>query len=216
MRQVFTSAFALLLIGCPAPGDSDSDIEVDCNSGRTVPLQSVQVPDWPEGTREAVTTLTDLDGRWTAKACGTDILVSIRTASDPASSVELIDVPLQSGHSCGCTIDPDNPKDGDLHPLGYSTLDISVTDYPNPGFREEGSGNVAGLKAALFNSEQGLVLRACKTLFIPPILNLDQTDVDFVFRKTTSGVSGHVRIFGPDGVAEDSCDLTNWVRVGDN
>lgn len=211
---------SMVLLGAVAckgtPTETDSG--VNCNTEQTQPLTEVPVQEWPAGLEDAITALTSLDGRYTATACGdTDVNVSIRTPSnaETATLVDVITVPLQPGHDCGCTIDTVEPKDGDLTAIAYSTMDIFVEEYPREGFREENAGNVSGIPVTLFTSSGGLVVRGCTTELVPPILQLPWTDNDIVFRSGTAGISMNVRLFG-EGISDDACTLTNFTRVGDN
>lgn len=196
---------------------TETDPVVDCSTEGTALLSSVPVPEWPAGLEAAIDELNSLDGRWTAMACDTPINVSIRTPppTNTGALVEVVTTDLFPGNTCGCTIDPSNPKDGDLDIIARTEIDVSVQNYPNEGFREESAGNVSGLPVALYAGADGMLIRGCTTELVPPILGLPWTDTDFIFRSGSSGITASVRLWG-ENTGDDTCALTNWVRVGDN
>ncbi|MEZ4321048.1 MAG: hypothetical protein R3F61_26450 [Myxococcota bacterium] len=204
----------LVLGACKGNDDTDTDV-VDCEAYTTKTLGSIAVTDWPAGMAEAQTAYTALDGRWTAEACGETIGVTITTIPDVAN-IEVIDQGLPAGNPCGCTHDPSNANDGDLSLIAVTTLNLGVENYPHPAFSEENAGNVPNVPVSLFNDSSGnLRVRACINHLVPPVLRLDLTDNLITIRNGDNGVSGNVELTG-EGVAPESCTLTNWVRLGDN
>ena len=211
MRALFL--IPLVLLACKGGKDDDTD-PVDCNAETTAPLSSIAVPDWPSGMAEAVQAYEGLSGIWTASACGTEVRVTITTLPDSGSGVEVVQTGLPAGHPCGCTHDPNNPDDGNLTVIGYSSIDVGVQDYPHEGFREENAGNGPDVTVALFNGASGLRVRACATHLVPPILGLDVTDTLLTITNGDNGMGGNVELTG-SGVPSDSCALTGWNRVAD-
>ena len=217
MRTTPTRAVlaALVTVGLMACNGSDGDSDtaaLDCDSVGTVPLGTVAVPDWPAGMAEAQQAYQDLDGSWTADACGTRIGVQFTTIPDVAN-IQLVQDGLPPGNTCGCTSDPDNPDDGVLNIIGYTTINISVSDYPEPEFREENAGNVPAVPVALFDGGDGIRARACTNHLVPPILMSDWTDTLLAITTGDAGPAGVVQIVGDD-VQPKVCDLTDWQQVG--
>lgn len=201
----------LALVACKGgKDDSDTDV-IDCDAYTDTPLSNIAVPDWPAGLAEAVQAYEALEGTWTADACGTQITVVMRPIAD-SGDISVVEQGLPANAQCGCTHDPANPVDGAIGPIAYTTLDLSVANYPHEGFREENAGNVPGLPIAFFN-DPDLRVRGCVNHLVPPVLLLDYTDNLITLRTGDSGVSGNVSLTG-DGVAPETCTLTNWVRTG--
>lgn len=207
---------ALGAAACKGGEPTDTPPDVDCVADETTQtLQQVAAPDWPEGLQDRIDAYRELDGRWTADACGETINVAIRTIQVLDTDLDLVTSPLPEGNICGCTLDPDEPKDGDLTVMARTTMDIFFQDYPEEGFREESAGNLANVPVAFFGGGTDMLMRACTTAIVPPILLLDYRDTEVAFRVDASGPSATVTLVGPD-VADASCDVTGWVRVGDN
>jgi hypothetical protein len=209
---VVTAALLAPLSACKSDGDDSDTDTLDCDAIDTVPLGTVAVSEWPAGMAEAQQAYQDLDGSWTADACGTRIGVQFTTIPDVAN-IQLVQDGLPPGHSCGCTSDPDNPDDGLLNVIAYTTINISVSDYPEPEFREENAGNVPSVPVALFDGADGIRVRACTNHLVPPILMSDWTDTLIAITNSDSGPAGVVQIVGDD-VQPKVCDLTDWTAVG--
>ena len=205
----------LLGLGCSG-GETDppTPTDDDCTVEGSSPLSNVAVPDQPAGLQDAIQRYRELDGRWTASACGDMVNVTIRTMQILDSTLDVITTPLEPGNGCGCTLDPDEPNDGDLDVIARTTMDITVQNYPDPDFSEESAGNVANMAVSFFSSGD-FTIRACATTPVPPILMSPYFDTELTFRAGPSGESGFVNIIGA-GQPDKGCALTGWTKVGDN
>lgn len=204
----------LLFMASACKGDKDADTAtpLDCDSEGVAPLSSVAVPDWPSGFDDALADYQALAGRWTAQACGEQI--GIAMTIEPNEAIDFIDDPLPAGHQCGCTHDRLQPSEGSLSAIARTTLDLSVSDYPHPGFSEENAGNVPGIPITFYAGNPGMRVRGCVNHLVPPILMLDFEDNLLTLRIGDDGISGTVELRG-DNVPPESCEITSFTRIGD-
>jgi hypothetical protein len=213
MRTALFTALALTACNGDEPTEPTAPV-VDCeNDETTVALQSVQSPDWPDGLQDAIDRYRALEGRYTAEACGEPIRVTIRPNEVVDTSVEIVTEPLPADNTCGCTFDPAFPADGALDIIARTTVDITVLDYPEEGFREENAGSLVDVPVAIYSDGSALTMRACTTELVPPVLLLDYRDVEFTFRVEGGNLSGNVSLVGPD-IPDATCTLSNFVRTG--
>lgn len=215
MRTILLATLALSACKDKDPTEPTAPV-VDCVADETsTPIMNVASTEWPEGLQEAIDLYRSLDGRYTAEACGSEVRVTIRTNDIIDTAVQIVTNPLETGNDCGCTFDPAYPKDGDLPIIARTTLDITVLDYPEPGFSDENAGNLADVPVAIFGGGGGLTLRACAEALVPPVLLLDYRDAQLTFRAEGENLSGNVSLVGPD-ISDSSCTLSNWTRTGNN
>ncbi len=203
----------LLLMASACKGDKDIDtaVPLDCDGEGTVPMGSVAVPEWPPGFDDALADYQALAGRWTAQACGQQIGVAITIR--PNEDIDFIEDPLPSGHQCGCTHDPSQPRDGELLAIARTSLSLAVTDYPHAGFSEENAGNVPNVPVTFFDGIPNMRVRGCYNHLVPPVLGLEFDDNLITIRMGDSGLSGSVQLVG-DNVESESCELTDFTYIG--